>query len=249
MHRVQRVRPPRARWSRLVWLGGVILLPAAGCDEAEEILETVGDNEVFEFYFAYATHNAQNAYYVVQRGSAGNCTNPMAGNLTLAQLADLIQAQNTSYGIQACATQFLIAGTDVEAVRNTGVLFGTTTTGGQNLTIYANGHSTTNAQNPSGISIFTSGGITVGQKTTLASAEIAFGTVGDVWACADGGPIWADNANSAGATFFEITVTELDDTDKRAAGDFQCIARNTTDTLDTRLLLILDGGFATRINN
>jgi hypothetical protein len=99
------------------------------------------------------------------------------------------------------------------------------------------------------MSIFTSGGITVGQKTTLASAEIAFGTVGDVWACTDGGPIWADNANSAGATFFEITVTELDDTDKRAAGDFQCIARNTTDTLDTRLLLILDGGFATRINN
>lgn len=248
MNRVQRARPPRARWPRLVWIGAV-LLSAAGCDEAEEILGTVGDNEVFEFDYAYATYDAANDIYVVQRGSGGTCSNPTAGNLTLAQLADLIQAKNTSYGIHACASHFLVAGADAEAVRTAGVLFGVENTGQQNLTIYGNGHSTTNDQIPSGIAIFTSGGITVGQKTTLASAEISFGTMGDVWACADGGPVWANNANGAGATFFEILVTELDNANKRSEGEFQCIARNTTDTQDARVLLIMDGSFVMKINN
>ena len=248
MNRVQRVRSPRARLFRLVWIGA-LLLSATGCDEAEEILGTVGDNEVFEFDYAYATYDAPNDVYVVQRGSGSTCSSPTAGNLTLAQLADLIQAKNTSFGIQACASHFLVAGADAEAVRTSGVLFGVENTGQQNLTIYGNGHSTTNDQVPSGIAIYTSGGITVGQKTTEASAEISFGTVGDVWACVDGGPVWSSNANGAGATFFEILVTELDNANKRAEGEFQCIARNTTDAQDTRILLIMDGAFVMNINN
>jgi hypothetical protein len=96
--------------------------------------------------------------------------------------------------------------------------------------------------------IVTSGGLTVGQKTTLGGAEISFGTSGDVWSCEDGGPVWSANASGAGGTFFEITVSNRDDTAGRVAGDFQCIARNVSDATNTELLLILDGGFAMRIN-
>ena len=251
MNRKLHVKVNSARW---IWSAAILvaaLVPLSACDEAEEILGNVGDNEVFEFRYAYATYNAQGDYYEVQRGTGSVCTNPTIGNLTLAQLADLIQAQNTSYGIHACTSPFLVAGADAEAVRDDGgILFGVETTGGSNLTVYGNGLASSNTTVPSGLVIVTSGGVTINQKTTLGFAEVSFGTTGgDVWSCADGGPVWSQNANVASATFFEITVTQLDDTNKRAAGDFQCIARNTTDTNDTRLLLILDGGFAMNINN
>lgn len=250
MNRRLHVKVARGRVFRRAVLVIAALAPLSACDEAEEILGNVGDNEVFEFRYAYATYDSQNDVYQVQRGSAaGNCSNPTTGNLTLAQLADLIQAKNTSYGMHACAISFLVAGDDAEAVRNNGVLFGVQQTGGANLTIYGNGQSTTITTEPSGIVIITSGGINLGQKTTLGYAEISFGTTGDVWSCADGGPVWSDNASGANATFFEILVTQLDDTNKRASGEFQCIARNTTDQNDTRLLLIIDGGFSMNINN
>ena len=241
---------PRVQWTRLAAGSAALLLAAPmACNEAEDVLETVGENEVFQFDYAYATYNPQANVYVVQRGTGNDCTTPIAANLTLAQLADLIQAKNTSYGIHACASKFLVAGTDAQAVRDDGgILFGAEATGGQNLTIYGNGLGSTGTQNPTGMIIMTSGGLTVGQKTTLGGAEISFGASGDVWSCQDGGPVWSANATGAGGTFFEITLSHRDDTAGRVAGDFQCVARNDSDTTNTSLLLIIDGGFAMRIN-
>lgn len=246
--RSRREGPPHRRWTRLA-AGAVLITALIACNGGEEVLDTLGENEVFQFDYAYATYNPQANVYVAQRGSGSDCTAPIAANLTLAQLADLIQARNTSYGIHACATKFLIAGTDAQAVRDDGgILFGAEATGGQNLTIYGNGFGSTSTQIPSGLVIVTSGGLTVGQKTTLGGADISFGASGDAWSCEDGGPVWSGNASGAGGTFFEITLNERDDTAGRVAGDFQCIARNVSDTTNTALLLILDGGFALRIN-
>ena len=168
--------------------------------------------------------------------------------MRLDQIAMLVQTHVPDYdSVKSCSTQFLIAGVEAQRVRENPLInFKLEMIGGQNdVQIFGNKTVATGATTePTGIFIQTTGGLTVGQKTNVGFAEIYFGGNGPVFRCQNGGLPWDANIRQPDQdTFFEFTLTSLDRSAGTAGGEFQGLARNINDPSDTRLLVIMDGGF------
>ena len=83
-----------------------------------------------------------------------------------------------------------------------------------------------------------------GVKTTYGDAEIGFGPSGPVYKCqgSAGQDFWDDHIlNQETDTFFEFTLTSYDPSTRGLGAKFQCLARNTTDPTDKKLLLVMLG--------
>jgi hypothetical protein len=200
-------------------------------------------SEVFEFRYQLVSATTPGIYLVANNP---NCTTTPRRLEDIARDVQAIGGVSGYNALWSCAGSYLVAGTDATNIRNTGVIdFGFDVR--EPLYIKINGTRTlvSGASNdPTGIVIESNGGLTTGNKLNSSSAEIYFGGAGPVFRCEGGTQPWHANIGRPDAdTFSELTLTELDLNNGVAGGDFQCLARNRTDPNDSRLLIVLGGGF------
>ncbi len=209
-------------------------------------------SDIITYRYKFAEQRQPDRYHLdVMRGSLSQpCANQIEDIMRLEQIAFMAQRGGINSMINICHSRFTV---DVAAVRSSGSLTAEAefefealpATSDRRVVVVGNlGASGDTFPNPSKIQIQTDGAALVGQKTTDGFAEISFSASGPIYRCESeaGEDFWEDHIlDPETDTFFEFTLTSYDAGNRRATAEFQCLARNTTDPTDKRLLLVMIG--------
>ncbi|MGD9538727.1 MAG: hypothetical protein AB7P52_15640 [Alphaproteobacteria bacterium] len=231
---------------RLVFAFAMIgLVALAGCNGGSPFSDTV------TFRYKFAEQLQPDRYHVqVLRGALdpANCANQVEDIMRLDQIAVTVQRLGIDSLINICHDRFTV---DVEAVRNIDPhyamleFYPLANTSERRLQLFVNLVATGNTfPVPSLLAVQTNGAAVVGVKTTDGFAEISFGSNGPTYRCDGqaGEDFWDEHIiDPATDTFFEFTLNSYDPNARRASAEFQCLARNTTDPSDNRLMLVMIG--------
>jgi hypothetical protein len=164
-------------------------------------------------------------------------------------VALVVQTQGSApQPFPTCGARYLMDDPAVKAARMNFSNFGLRFTG-QNGVIFNGSRASSGADthpDPTGFLVQATNAQTVGQKTTLGTVNVFFGTGAEFRCQSAGADPWQPQ-NSSNETFFEFRATNHNTQINTLSGNFQCIARNVSDPNDNRVLFIVHGGFTIQI--
>ena len=224
---------------------GLIVL--AGCNGGSLFSSTV------TFRYKFAEQRQPDRYYVqVLRGALDqpDCADQVEDIMRLEQVAFTVQRLGLDSLINICHDRFTVDVEDLRALNpNLATLefYPLAGTSERRLQLFVNLVTPGNSfPVPSSLTVQTNGATVVGVKTTDGFAEIRFGSSANApaYRCegSAGEDFWDQHIiDPQTDTFFEFTLNSYDPSARHASAEFQCLARNTTDPSDNRLMLVMIG--------
>jgi hypothetical protein len=217
-------------------LAAAIMLTAGECPDSTG---PVTEPEAIDFFYVFA--QPANGGYLIRRSENGNCTPFVDDVFTMNQITTALRSAFRDQFIN-CALLWSMNTVQVAESRDSYAAHEARFTGGNNITVRHALITTPGANVPFRYVLETTGGAAVGQRTTVGTISVELAEPGGPeFRCSGGGANW--DAPGALATFFELTLSRRDETRGIITGDFQCIARRVGDPSDTRVLLMMEGGF------
>lgn len=230
--------PPRTRRlpATALVLAAAIVLTAGECPDSTG---PVTEPEAIDFFYTFV--EPVDGGYLIRRSENGNCTPFVDDVFTMSQITTALRSVFRDQFIN-CASLWSMNTVQIAESRDSYVAHEGRFTGGDNITIRHALTTSLGSNTPFRYFLETTGGAAVGQRTTVGTITLELEQPGGPeFRCSGGGANW--DAPGASATFFELTLSRRDQTRGIMTGDFQCIARRVGDPSDTRVLLVMEGGF------
>lgn len=237
---------------RLVICSLAAVVAGCGDENAKKLAEGVAQLEGFRFEFLWATQDAQGNLQLTHPAdpAATRFTSLIHGR-PLDHVVLTVQAQGSAdQPLETGGQEYRLSHDDIQTRRGQSLTEKLQLTGQNGVQIHTMQTPSTGDTfpEPTAILIQTQDSQTVGQATSSGSIRVFFGAGGAVFkAEMAGGKIPWTVSNPQRDTFVEFELTQLDTAIQKAAGKFQCIARNESDRSDNRVLIIMHGDFAMKI--
>jgi hypothetical protein len=238
---------------RALLLACIALTGLAGCgDGAKGLAKGIAQLEAFNCEYLWGQQDAQNAFQLTHPADPNtNTFTQLIHGRSLDHVALTVQTQgDAEQPLETGGSEYRLPHDEIQRLRGVGLDAKLQLTGRNGVQIEMDRTSSNvdTFPDPTSILIQVSEAQTVGQKTSEGSITIFFGARGPTFKAesAAGKIPWTVNSPERN-TFLEFALTFLDQAAAKAAGEFQCIARNANDSNDKRLLIIMHGNFALKI--